>query len=281
VLLAGLELETNGFQAISPDDLRMRAMIGGGESFWIRPQESRPNADLLLLAFPYAGGGPEAFAGWSTCLPTGIELNLVQLPGRGSRLGEKAFNDLPRLLDALVPAIARKLNKPFAVFGHSMGAIIAFEVVRRLRKQYGRLPAHLFVSGKAAPHLPCSDIRTYLLPDDELIERLGELNGTPDACLAHSELMELLLPTIRADFELCETYKFQSEAPLECPITAYAGAEDAECSADDISEWRKHTSSDFELQVFPGAHFFVRSSIVELNRSIAQRALRGVTRYEP
>ena len=177
------------------------------------------------------------------------------------------------LVDNIAPAIKPYLNKPFALFGHSMGALISFELARRLRREEAPGPVQLFVSGCRAPQLPERDVLTYQLGESEFLERLKELNGTPDEVLNHPELMKLMLPLLRADFEAVGTYTYSNEPPLSCPISSYGGLRDAETSREDLDAWRTQTVSHFTLRMFEGGHFFIqeaeRSLLATLARELA------------
>lgn len=181
----------------------------------------------------------------------------VQLPGRENRLGEPPFRQIEPLVNALSEVVVLSPDKPSAFFGHSMGALIAFELSRRLRRLQARQPDHLFVSGFRAPHLPDRRAPTYDLPDTSFLEELRRLSGTPDEVLQSTELMSVLMPTLRADFALTETYAYVHDVPIECSISAFAGSDDQEVSYDEISAWRHHTTGSFSLQRIPGDHFFL------------------------
>lgn len=183
----------------------------------------------------------------------------VQLPGRGTRLREQPFTSFEPLIEALSEALLPYLRQPFAMFGHSMGATIAFEFARKLRRSSGPSPLRLFVSGRSAPTIPYRGLPTHTLPDAEFIEELRRLNGTPRGVIENAELMELMLPLLRADFGLIQTYVYKPEPPLLCPITAIGGVQDEEVSRSDIQEWREQTSS-FSLKMIAGDHFFVQTA---------------------
>ncbi|MEA2792145.1 MAG: hypothetical protein QOG73_4551 [Acetobacteraceae bacterium] len=237
----------------------------------LRFRQSNPAAALRLFCFPYAGGSAAVYRNW-TDLPPEIEVCPVQLPGRDERFREPAFTRADALCDALVVALADYLDRPFAIFGHSMGAIIAHEFTRRLQAR-GLAPRHLFVSGQRAPHIPLRRPRSFDLPDPAFKNRLRELNGTPEEVLQDVELMELLLPRLRGDFELSETYTCAYDMPLSCPITAFGGAQDHEVSETDLAAWRHLTTSAFDIAVFPGGHFYLEQEGQTLRRRIAARLL--------
>ncbi|MBD1902832.1 thioesterase II family protein [Trichocoleus sp. DQ-A3] len=219
-----------------------------------------PLSSLRLFCFPYAGGGALNFRTWSQGLPVGVEVCAVELPGRGKRILEAPFTQALPLVQAIAHALLPYLDKPFAFFGHSMGALVSFEVARLLRREYGMSPVHLFVSGRSAPQLPLQEPPIHSLPQPAFIEELRRLNGTPKAVLENVELMELLLPILRADFAVLETYVYAAEPPLQCPITAFGGLQDVKVSVDRLEAWRQQTSAKFSLQMLPGDHFFVQSA---------------------
>src|ERR1043166_8527346 len=200
-------------------------------------QRPNPRARLRLFCFPYAGGGAEIYRLWPQNLPSEVEVCVAQLPGRGTRLREQPFTSLDALVEAATEAIAPWLDKPFALFGHSMGAMISFELARRLRDQDGPQPAHLFVSGRRAPQLPNNEPITYNLPEAELGQILLRLTGTPKAVV--------------------QTYVYRPDVPLDCPLTAFGGLRDSEVSREQVEAWREQTTSEFALRMLPGGHFFL------------------------
>jgi medium-chain acyl-[acyl-carrier-protein] hydrolase len=185
-------------------------------------------------------------------------------------LSEPPFVSLPPLVGAVAEAMPPLLDGPFAFFGHSMGAIIAFELARYLRRAYGREPHALFASGRRAPHVPDTDPDTYDLPHDEFIEELRRIDGTPTEVLEHAELMELMIPLLRADFQLVQTYEYIEGDPLQCPIFAYGGLQDGEETRELMSRWKEQTISRFKLHMLPGDHFFLRSSQTLLLEMLAR-----------
>jgi medium-chain acyl-[acyl-carrier-protein] hydrolase len=184
----------------------------------------------------------------------------VQLPGRWNRLNEPPFTDIDTLIDSLAPAIVSWLDRPFIFFGHSMGAMVAFELVHRLRTDRHRLPHRLLVSGRRAPQIPNDKPQLHTLPQEDLIRELRTLNGTPPELLEDQSFMALLLPVLRADLAVCETYRYRPHVPLEIPITAFGGADDRDVSLESLSAWHEHTLAEFQHFVFPGDHFFLQQS---------------------
>jgi len=224
----------------------------------LRPADGQPN--VRLFCFPYAGGGATIFRRWAAALPKQVEVRPYELPGRGERLGEAPCTNMRELVPAIASALSGILDTPFALFGHSLGAFIAFELARYLKTYFGKEPAQLFVSGNTPPHLPRAEPVTYNLPEAEFRAEVARLNGTPQEILSNAEAMSLLTPILRADFELIETYKYQEGPKLSCPIRAFGGLQDTEILMDDLSEWRHHTSSSFCLSMMPGDHFFIAKS---------------------
>jgi medium-chain acyl-[acyl-carrier-protein] hydrolase len=244
---------------------------------WLVGFESSERVSSRLFCFPYAGGGASVYRDWHRILPASIGVYAAQPPGRGDRVAEPLFLDLPALIEPLTEAIKSYLDKPFAFFGHSMGALIAFELARKLRAEYDVEPAHLFVSGRRAPQVANSDPVTYNLDDAEFIEELRRLNGTPKVMLDNPELMELMGPTLRADFQVCQTYIYTDSPPLDCPITVFGGLQDEDVTLEYLQPWRDHTNGAFELRLLPGDHFFLHSSEAILLRIIAEGLRQHIT----
>jgi medium-chain acyl-[acyl-carrier-protein] hydrolase len=250
------------------------AVTGPAAAAWVSTPDPRPDARLRLFCFPYAGAGASVFHSWPALVPASVEVCLIQLPGREGRLLEPACSELPVLVDRLGFAVRPWLDRPFAFFGHSMGALIAFELARALRKGTASEPTHLFLSAHCAPHLRSRGPLLHRLTDSELLLRLRQLNGTPDEVLANVELMRLLLPTLRADCLLCETYEHSPGEPLACGVTALGGREDPAVAEAELEAWRRHTRGPFELQMLPGDHFYLHSARPRLLRLIVGRLTR-------
>jgi medium-chain acyl-[acyl-carrier-protein] hydrolase len=245
-------------------------------SRWVAGNVAKPNAKLRLFCFPYAGGSTSTFKSWQEGLPDSVEVSAVQLPGRGGRLSEAPFQHLPEMVEALAGALSPLFDKPFAFFGHSMGALIGLELCRWLRRERDTMPVHLFVSGRRAPQLPELESPTYNLPESEFVQRLRILNGTPQGVLDHPELMQLMIPLLRADFSVCETYEYRTELPLNCPLTVFGGIQDVEVPHEQLQAWREHTKSTFSLRMFPGDHFFLNPAQPDILRIIAQHLADAV-----
>ncbi|HEY2912116.1 MAG TPA: alpha/beta fold hydrolase [Candidatus Angelobacter sp.] len=240
------------------------------KSQWIPARRTNLNASVRLFCFPYAGGNESAYRHWQQKLPENIEVLPVQLPGRGSRLKEPPYSELRPLVRSASEALAAEMKKPFALFGHSMGALIAFELARELRKQHGIQPVHLFISAKCSPRQSPEDPAVGQLPDAELIEVLERYEGTPRDLLNDAELMRLVLPVIRADMALCNSYVYEPGPPLECPITVFGGLEDHVCGRACLEPWQDHTKGRFTLRMLPGGHFFINTWAVPVFEVIWQ-----------
>ncbi len=238
-------------------------------SQWFARAKPNPQVRLRLFCFPYAGGNAHAFRRWQQQLPPGVEVLAAHLPGRGSRTRERPHTSITALVEELGRAVRPYLDLPFAFFGHSMGAVIGFELARLLRREGAIVPAHLFVSGRRAPQIPETDPPTYNLPDAELIEEVRRLNGTPPEVLEHPELVELMLPLLRADFQMIETYRYVDEPPLDCPVSAFGGLQDSEVTREHLDAWREQTTSGFVRRMFDGDHFFLHRAEQALLTTIA------------
>ncbi len=228
-----------------------------------------PKADLRLFLFPYAGGAPTAFNKWPAEFPDNIETSIVHYPGRGSRFNETPIKELAVLIEEINYAILSLLDKPFIFFGHSMGGMVAFELARKLRQQELSQPQLLFVSGCGAPQLPNPNLPIHSLSDSEFIKSLQELNGIPAEAVNNPELMQLLLPALRADFEAIETYKYiSSESRLACPIIAFGGTSDPHVHRERLEGWVEQTSASVKTKYFPGGHFFINTARQSVTDSI-------------
>ena len=199
----------------------------------------------------------------------------MQLPGRDQRHADTPFRRIAAAVDELAVVLGRYLDKPFALFGHSMGAALAYELSRRVTQEFGRAPSHLFVSAHRAPQLPRRKAPLHALSDRDFIAGVRALNGTPDEVFAHPELVELLLPMLRADFELVETYSESPGPRLSCPVTAMGGNTDVDIPRPDLEQWQSTTSGPFELICFEGGHFYIDSARDSLLRALHRRLIAG------
>lgn len=199
-----------------------------------------------------------------------MQIAAIQLPGREHRLAEPAYSHIGALVPALLDGIRTHLDRPFALFGHSMGALVAFELARTLRRQGIRQPVRLFLSGHRAPHLRDRRPPMHALPDDEFRLALRGLGGTPDEVLGHQELMDLVAPTLRADFQLCETYAWRDEPPLDVPFTIFGGREDPNVAPEELEAWRKQTNAPARVEMLRGDHYYLHHSHEALMRAVVR-----------
>ncbi|GHO54369.1 thioesterase II family protein [Ktedonobacter robiniae] len=214
---------------------------------------------LRLFCFPYAGGGVAFYRRWSTSLPHEVALCPVYLPGHEQRIAEPAFTSLEQLVATLIEVMQPYLHEPFAFFGHSMGGLIAYVLARTLQEQCLLLPRALCLSAIKAPHLPARQEPLHTQPLPGFLRSLYRLGGTPLAVLQNAELMRLMLPTLRADFTLYETYTHTPSIPLTCPIVVYGGMQDTLVSRGELEGWRSYTSASCTVRQLPGNHFYLHS----------------------
>lgn len=235
---------------------------------WIVRQPS-PTARLRLFCFPFSGGGASAFRGWSDALPS-TEVCAVQPPGRETRRREPLLTRMDAYVTELVREIQLRADLPFAFYGHSLGALAAFEVARSLRRLGAPSPRHLFAGASVAPHLHSVATPVHLGPDSGLIAKLRRYGGTPEAVLAEPDLMALLLPAFRADMTIFETYRAADEPPLDLPITAFGGLVDEHASRARLEGWRDQTTRAFALHMFPGGHLFLQTARAALLAAVRE-----------
>jgi len=225
---------------------------------WVRYPKPNPQAKFRLFCLPYAGSGAAIFRTWPTMLPPEIELGFILLPGREGRFQEAPIRECNALVQPLAEALLPELNKPFVIFGHSMGAVVGFELARLLRQRYGLTPRHLFMSARNAPQL--RDLRPHLhgLPVSEFLMQMRQrYDGIPEAIWENKELLDLFLPTLRADLTLIEQYCYTPAPPLACPVTVFGSPHDPNTTPEALAAWREQTQGEFQLHLIEGSHFFL------------------------
>ncbi|MGY3453350.1 thioesterase II family protein [Bradyrhizobium sp. USDA 4353] len=255
---------------------------------WIGGDPETPRR-LRLFALPFAGGNAASFGEWPSRLPGWIAFSPVHLPGRERRIMEPAIDDAHALISQLVPAITPWLDRPYALFGHSMGAMLAYELTHALQQRGLPMPELLIVSGHGAPNLPRQFRDVSHLDDAAFVAAVTELGGLPSMLLDEPELLALVLPALRADFRLCETYRWSPRPPLSCPILAIGGRSDPIAGLPELQSWQAMTSAPLACEMFDGNHFFIHHAlpavVALIARAIAERLRdmsppRGVTASE-
>lgn len=224
---------------------------------WLERYAGHGVARLRMFCFPHAGGSARNYRGWAERLGPGVEICAVQLPGRERRLSEPGLRRVDHAVDSLLPVLRPHLDLPFVLFGHSMGSLLAYETARGLAANGRASPLALFVSGRRAPHLPSRRRNLHDLPRDELLTEIQALNGTPPEVFAHQDLVDLMLPTLRSDLELVETYAQLPGSPLSCPVIAMSGERDVDVTPEDLAGWQAVTSGQFKTLLFDGHHFYL------------------------
>ncbi|RCG24059.1 thioesterase [Sphaerisporangium album] len=223
---------------------------------WFPTARSRPFARLRLLCFPHAGGSAAVYHQWHLALSPAIEVRSVQYPGRADRMSEPLISDAARMVGLVTEAMGPLLDRPVALFGHSMGAVLAYETARALH-DLGTPPVHLFVSGRRAPQIPPREEPVARADDETFMRSLRALGGTDADVLDDPEIRDLTFPYVRNDFELIESYVHRDGPPLGCPVTVLAGDEDAQVTPEDAGRWREVTTEEVTVRFLPGDHFYL------------------------
>jgi medium-chain acyl-[acyl-carrier-protein] hydrolase len=226
---------------------------------WILIPKHQPNARLRLFCLPYAGAGPTVFRTWPEALDSCIEVVFIQFPGRGARYRETPLTRLKLATEILAQVVQGCLDLPYALFGHSLGALTSFELAREMRRKELPGPVHLFMCARPPVHLSSEWTPIHHLPDEQLVEEVQyRYGGIPQVILEDVELLQLFLPVLRADLEMLETYEYIPEAPLSCDMTVYSGYQDRAVKESQLDTWEQHTTGNFSKEMFPGNHFFVQ-----------------------
>lgn len=224
---------------------------------------------LKLFCLPYAGGSANIYLKWKKILANHIELCPLELAGRGKRYEEPFYENIDAAVEDIYDSLKNQVTETeFALYGHSMGSILAFELSHKFYERLGVLPKHVFFSGHSAPNIPRKDKKIYLLPDEEFKNELLNLGGTPKELFKEEELLELFLPLLRADFNIIENYIYKDKkVKLNCNITVLNGKKD-DLTLNDTIEWRNHTNKDCKILMFDGGHFFINDNTEDIVRII-------------
>jgi surfactin synthase thioesterase subunit len=226
---------------------------------WITTLNPHPDSRCRLYCLPHAGGGAALFRTWPSGLPADVEVCPIQLPGREIRFSEPRFTSITQLVQTLAPIMVPHLKKPFAVFGHSMGALIGFELIRELRQLGAPAPLRLLVAAREAPQLMETLLPLNGLPDKEFFEELHQrYGGIPYEAFNNQEIRDVFIPLLRADIEMVETYRCRPEPPLDCPISVFGGWLDR-IAYPDLQAWQQQTRQPVFVQMFGGSHFFMQT----------------------
>jgi medium-chain acyl-[acyl-carrier-protein] hydrolase len=262
------------FQVVNPETPHPLP-VSAGQCF-VRLHHTSVPPRLRLYCLPYAGGSARVFQSWRNILPPDISLVGVEYPGRGGRISELAIDRIDILAGQLVDALAEAPPGPYALFGHSMGALAAFEMSHQLASRRAPAPILLAVSGHGAASLPSSDNPVHASPDDAFLARLRELNATPPEVLEMPDLLELMLPILRADFCAAETYVPVQRPKLGIPIIAYGGLRDPDVHRDQLLAWQNETTARCTVRMFPGDHFFLRTARDNVVRTLVHDLIQAL-----
>lgn len=237
---------------------------------WIQRFAPRPQAPVRLFCLTHAGASAAVYRPWALEMPPEVEVLAVQLPGHGHRMREPVLDRMEDIVRGVAQAMLPLLDRPFALFGHSMGAVVSAELARHLQEAEGRVPAHLFVSGRRPPHWPSPEPPLHTLSDtafvDEIQRRYG---GIPPEVAQQADVMALLLPALRADIRALETHLAPvGRAPLGCPVSVFGGTQDPLTPREHLEGWRDETQGPFALRMLPGDHFYLAQWRAELLRDM-------------
>ncbi|WP_042144954.1 MULTISPECIES: thioesterase II family protein [unclassified Pseudoalteromonas] len=233
-------------------------------SNWFVIPQPKLNATMRLFCFPFAGGNASSFISWAKGLNEDVELVAIQPPGRSNRIADKAYTDTAELVMDLANEIEPLLDMPYVVFGHSLGSQVAFELIHELKARALKLPRHFIASARQAPCVKRKEVLIHLLPDTEFIQEIRLLEGTPESVINNDELMEMLLPVLKADFEMARTYTYQEKPNLDCNLTVFGGLTDRIARSHDLNQWQKHFNQKMTRKMFIGGHFFLEEEYLIL-----------------
>jgi surfactin synthase thioesterase subunit len=253
-------------------------LAGGRQASWtVEPAETTSTLTPLVV-FPHAGAGTTPYRRLATECAREFRPVIVRLPGRETRLREPAFRQMGSLVSAMLPALLPVLEARPVLYGHSMGALVAFEAARQASRDYGLEPAHLVVSGCSAPRTRTPRQIRYTLSDSELWQSVCDLNGMSDEIAGNVTMQRLVLPALRGDFEVSDTYRYSPGPLLACPIDALGGSEDEEAPVDGMPGWAQETTGPFRLHVLPGDHFFNLDADTRLSAWLPRPELAAAAR---
>lgn len=230
---------------------------------------------MRLFCFPFGGGGASVYHSWADTMGVDIEVRALQLPGRESRFREPMTQDIDAVVGQIARALAAYRDKPYAMFGYSLGALLAFETCRELRRQGLVPPQHLFIAALSAPQLPPPHPPISMLDDREFVEKIEYYYQPDNEAWKNSELREFLLPLLKNDIALYESYRYRDEAPLDCPIDVFAGDADRATPVDMTQQWSQQTSAAMRHHLLGGGHFFIEQALDQIQRLVLDALARG------
>jgi medium-chain acyl-[acyl-carrier-protein] hydrolase len=248
---------------------------------WLVRLRERPGARLRLFCFPYAGAGASIFHRWPDALQDDVEVVPVQLPGRETRYREPLHHSIEPLVAGLAAAIAPALDRPFAFFGYSLGGLVAFETARELRRRGAAQPELLLIAASPAPHCKKAHPPIADLPEAEFLDHVRRVYAPPEAAWRVPELLQLMLPILRADMDIYQRHAPPPEPPISCPIHVFGGEDDHAAPREDLHAWREYTAADFSAQHFAGGHFFIHQQAAPLQRAVAGHLTTLLARLPP
>ncbi|MCX5203716.1 alpha/beta fold hydrolase [Streptomyces sp. NBC_00237] len=245
-------------------------MALGTDSIWFRRYATAVPPRMRLVCLPHAGGSASFFHSWGHAFGADVEVMAVRYPGRQERIAENPVTGMERLAEAVTEALLPCIDTPLALFGHSMGGSLGYEIALRLQERHGAPPSVLMVSCRKAPHLLTARTAAFS-SDDELVAEVQRLGGTDTSLLDDPDLRELILPAIRADFGTVAGYTARPGVPLDCPVVAYVGDSDPDVDVEEVRGWQGLAPKGFDLKVLPGGHFYLVDRRDELIGDIRAR----------
>jgi medium-chain acyl-[acyl-carrier-protein] hydrolase len=236
---------------------------------------------IKLFCLPYAGGSAMVYNRWKLSINGMIQIRPVELTGRGKRFTEPYYDNLMQAVDDIYRLVKPELNGLYAFYGHSMGSLLVYELVRKINSLPHPQPVHLFLSGGSPPHIRKSDKVYHKMPEEQFKEEIFKMGGTPREVFENKELLEIFIPLLRADYKILETYEFQPEHPVfDCGITLFNGKEDEEVTSDEIRQWQRYTKVQCPLHEYESGHFFIHDQMEDIVQIINDTLIQALLQSE-